>query len=155
MDQAPRADRQHRPVEVLRLRRQPLGPSDAGRGRQPGRRLAGCVAVPGRARRTLADRRLEDPVHQLPPAAPWGECSMMLALEMYRSPAKFLAAKAVGGRIPGILTGPAAPLRLVTINEPKAEREGWARIRPILSGICGSDLGMVTGSTKLYFSAVV
>lgn len=80
---------------------------------------------------------------------------MMLALEMYRSPAKFLAAKAVGGRIPGILTGPAAPLRLVTINEPKAERAGWARIRPILSGICGSDLGMVTGSTKLYFSAVV
>lgn len=80
---------------------------------------------------------------------------MMLALEMYRSPAKFLAAKAVGGRIPGILTGPAAPLRLVTINEPKADRPGWARIRPILSGICGSDLGMVTGSTKLYFSAVV
>ncbi|MGY4770110.1 zinc-dependent alcohol dehydrogenase [Kribbella sp. CWNU-51] len=80
---------------------------------------------------------------------------MMLALEMYRSPAKFLAAKAVGGRIPGILTGPAAPLRLVTINEPKAEREGWARIRPILSGICGSDLGMVTGSTKMYFSALV
>ncbi|MEU4291559.1 alcohol dehydrogenase catalytic domain-containing protein [Kribbella sp. NPDC026596] len=80
---------------------------------------------------------------------------MMLALEMYRSPAKLLAAKAVGGRIPGILTGPAAPLRLVTIDEPKAEREGWARIRPILSGICGSDLGMVTGSTKMYFSALV
>ncbi|TDD53571.1 zinc-binding alcohol dehydrogenase [Kribbella antibiotica] len=80
---------------------------------------------------------------------------MMLALEMYRSPAKYLAAKAVGGRIPGVLTGPAAPLRLVTINEPKAERAGWARIRPILSGICGSDLGMVFGSTKMYFSAVV
>lgn len=80
---------------------------------------------------------------------------MMLALEMYRSPAKYLAAKAVGGRIPGILTGPAAPLRLVTIEEPKAERAGWARIRPILSGICGSDLGMVTGHTKLYFSAMV
>ena len=80
---------------------------------------------------------------------------MMLALEMYRSPARFLAAKAVGGRMPGILTGPAAPLRLVTIDEPKAEREGWARVRPILSGICGSDLGMVTGSTKLYFSALV
>ncbi|GAA0616366.1 zinc-binding dehydrogenase [Kribbella sandramycini] len=79
----------------------------------------------------------------------------MLALEMYRSPAKYLAAKAVGGRMPAILTGPAAPLRLVTINEPKAERDGWARIRPILSGICGSDLGMVTGSTKMYFSAVV
>jgi threonine dehydrogenase-like Zn-dependent dehydrogenase len=80
---------------------------------------------------------------------------MMLALEMYRSPAKYLAARAVGGRIPGVLTGPAAPLRLVTINEPRADREGWARIRPILSGICGSDLGMVTGHTKLYFSALV
>ncbi len=80
---------------------------------------------------------------------------MMLALEMYRSPAKYLAAKAVGSRIPGVLTGPAAPLRLVTISEPKADREGWARIRPILSGICGSDLGMVTGHTKLYFSALV
>ncbi|MFC0625153.1 zinc-dependent alcohol dehydrogenase [Kribbella deserti] len=80
---------------------------------------------------------------------------MMLALEMYRSPARYLAAKAVGGRIPAILTGPAAPLRLVTIAEPKADRDGWARIRPILSGICGSDLGMVTGHTKLYFSAMV
>jgi threonine dehydrogenase-like Zn-dependent dehydrogenase len=80
---------------------------------------------------------------------------MMLALEMYRSPAKFLAAKAMGSRIPAILTGPAAPLRLVTIDEPKADKDGWARIRPILSGICGSDLGMVTGHTKLYFSALV
>jgi threonine dehydrogenase-like Zn-dependent dehydrogenase len=80
---------------------------------------------------------------------------MMLALEMYRSVAKYFTARAVGGRIPGILTGPAAPLRLVTIDEPRAERAGWARVKPILSGICGSDLGMVTGHTSLYFSAVV
>ena len=80
---------------------------------------------------------------------------MMLALEMYRSPAKYLAAKAMGSRMPGILTGPAAPLRLVTIEEPKSDKAGWAKIRPILSGICGSDLGMVTGHTKLYFSAMV
>jgi len=80
---------------------------------------------------------------------------MMLALEMYRSVTKYVAAKAVGGRIPGILTGPAAPLRLVTINEPRAERDGWARVKPILSGICGSDLGAVTAHTSLYFSALV
>ncbi|HZO69729.1 MAG TPA: alcohol dehydrogenase catalytic domain-containing protein, partial [Kribbellaceae bacterium] len=80
---------------------------------------------------------------------------MMLALEMYRSVAKYVAARAVGGRIPGILTGPAAPLRLVTIDEPRADRDGWARVRPILAGICGSDLGAVTGHTSLYFSAVV
>jgi threonine dehydrogenase-like Zn-dependent dehydrogenase len=80
---------------------------------------------------------------------------MMLALEMYRSVAKYVAAKAVGGRIPGILTGPAVPLRLVTIDEPRADRAGWARVRPILSGICGSDLGAVTEHTSLYFSAMV
>lgn len=80
---------------------------------------------------------------------------MMLALEMYRSPAKYLAAKAVGSRIPAVLTGPAAPLRLVTIAEPRSDRAGWARVRPILSGICGSDLGMVTSHTALYFSALV
>lgn len=80
---------------------------------------------------------------------------MMLALEMYRSVTKYFTARAVGGRIPGILTGPAAPLRLVTIDEPRAERAGWARVKPILSGICGSDLGMVTAHTSLYFSALV
>lgn len=80
---------------------------------------------------------------------------MMLALQMYRSLPKYLAAKAVGSRMPGILTGPAAPIRLVTTDEPRPKHGGWARVRSRLSGICGSDLGMVTGSTSLYFSALV
>jgi threonine dehydrogenase-like Zn-dependent dehydrogenase len=48
-----------------------------------------------------------------------------------------------------------APLRLVTLDEPSITRPGWARLRPRLSGICGSDLGMLTGSTSLYFSSLV
>jgi threonine dehydrogenase-like Zn-dependent dehydrogenase len=80
---------------------------------------------------------------------------MMLALELYRSLPRYVAARATGGRIPGILTGPAAPLRLVNREEPRAERPGWARVRPTLAGICGSDLGAVTGGTSLYFSALV
>ncbi|MPZ61990.1 MAG: zinc-binding dehydrogenase [Propionibacteriales bacterium] len=80
---------------------------------------------------------------------------MMLALEMYRSLPRYVAARAAGGRIPGILTGPAAPLRLVNRDEPRVEHESWARVRPTLSGICGSDLGAVTGTTSLYFSALV
>jgi threonine dehydrogenase-like Zn-dependent dehydrogenase len=48
-----------------------------------------------------------------------------------------------------------APVRLVTRDEPEVRRPGWARVRPLLSGICGSDLGAVTGSTSLYFSALV
>ena len=43
---------------------------------------------------------------------------MMLALEMYRSLPRHLAGKAIGGRVPGLLSGYAAPLRLVTIDEP-------------------------------------
>ena len=79
----------------------------------------------------------------------------MLALEMFRSLPRTVAGKAVGSRMPGILSGFAAPLRLVTIDPPAVERAGWARLRTRLSGICGSDLGALSGHTSLYFSAVV
>ena len=79
----------------------------------------------------------------------------MLALEMFRSIPRYAAARAVGNRMPGLLVGPMAPVRLVTREEPEVRRPGWARVRPLLSGICGSDLGAVTGSTSLYFSALV
>ena len=80
---------------------------------------------------------------------------MILALEMFRSLPRTVAGKAVGTRMPGILSGYAAPLRLVTIDPPKVDRPGWARLRSRLSGICGSDLGALSGKTSLYFSAVV
>jgi threonine dehydrogenase-like Zn-dependent dehydrogenase len=80
---------------------------------------------------------------------------MMLALEMYRSLPRHLAGRAVGDRLPGILSGYAAPLRLVTIEEPRVRRPGWARLRTRLSGVCGSDLGALSGRTSLYFSPLV
>jgi threonine dehydrogenase-like Zn-dependent dehydrogenase len=80
---------------------------------------------------------------------------MMLALELFRSIPRYAAARAVGSRMPGLLVGPMAPVRLVTRDEPVVRHAGWARVRPLLSGICGSDLGAVTGSTSLYFSALV
>ena len=79
----------------------------------------------------------------------------MLALEMFRSVPRTVAGKAVGGRMPGLLSGFAAPLRLVTLAEPRIDRPGWARVRTRLSGICGSDLGALSGRTSLYFSALV
>ena len=79
---------------------------------------------------------------------------MMLALEMFRSLPRTVAGKAMGSRMPGILSGFAAPLRLVTIDQPTVDRPGWARLRTRLSGICGSDLGALSGQTSLYFSAV-
>ena len=49
---------------------------------------------------------------------------MMLALEMFRSLPRTVAGKAMGSRMPGLLSGYAAPLRLVTIDPPKADRPG-------------------------------
>ena len=80
---------------------------------------------------------------------------MMLALEMYRSLPRHLAGRAVGERMPGVLSGYAAPLRLVTLDEPEVNRPGWVRLRTRLSGICGSDLGAMSGRTSLYFSGLV
>ncbi len=79
----------------------------------------------------------------------------MLALEMYRSLPRHVAGKAMGGRIPGLLSGYAAPLRLVSLDDPRADRPGWARLRTRLSGVCGSDLGSLSGRTSLYFSGLV
>ncbi|CAA9385735.1 MAG: Sorbitol dehydrogenase [uncultured Nocardioides sp.] len=80
---------------------------------------------------------------------------MMLALQMHRSLPRHLAGRAVGDRLPGILSGYAAPLRLVTIEPPKVEQPGWARLRTRLSGVCGSDLGALSGRTSRYFSGLV
>ncbi len=80
---------------------------------------------------------------------------MMLALEVFRSAPRYAAAKLTRGRMPGLLVGPMAPLRLITRDEPKTDRADWALLRPRLAGICGSDLGLITGSTSLYFSALV
>lgn len=79
----------------------------------------------------------------------------MLALELFRSVPRYVAAKAVGGRLPGLLAGPLAPLRLVNRDEPALPGDGWARVRPRLSGICGSDLATISGQASFYFSSLV
>jgi threonine dehydrogenase-like Zn-dependent dehydrogenase len=79
----------------------------------------------------------------------------MLALELYRSVSRYLAARAVGERVPGLLAGPLAPLRLVNREEPDPPGEGWARLRPRLAGICGSDLAAIAGQVSFYFSPLV
>jgi threonine dehydrogenase-like Zn-dependent dehydrogenase len=81
----------------------------------------------------------------------------MEGLEVYRSVPRYVAARAVSGRAPGLVTSGLAALRLV--NKPRlapAERgDGWVRVAPRLSGICGSDLALLTGSSPYYFSPLV
>jgi threonine dehydrogenase-like Zn-dependent dehydrogenase len=80
---------------------------------------------------------------------------MISALEVYRSLPRYVAARAVGPRLPGLLAGPLAPLRLVHRDGPRHPGDGWVRVRPRLSGICGSDLATLSGHTSLYFTPLV
>ncbi|MGH9269270.1 MAG: alcohol dehydrogenase catalytic domain-containing protein, partial [Acidimicrobiales bacterium] len=80
---------------------------------------------------------------------------MTLALELYRSAPRYLAARALGPVLPGLLAGPLSPLRLVDRDEPRPTAEGWARLRPLLAGICGSDLNTLSGGSSFYFTALV
>src|SRR5437870_5176427 len=80
---------------------------------------------------------------------------MTLSLELYRSVPRYVAARAVGERFPGLLAGPVAPLRLVNRDDPRPRAEGWARVRPRLAGICGSDLSTISGRSSFYFSPLV
>ncbi len=80
---------------------------------------------------------------------------MALALELFRSAPRYLTARAVGGRAPGLIAGPLAPLRLSTRPDPEARLDGWVRVKPLLSGVCGSDLATIAGTSSLYFSPLV
>jgi len=80
---------------------------------------------------------------------------MTLSLELYRSVPRYIAARAIGSRIPGALAGPVAPLRLVHRKEPQAPAPDWTRVTPVLAGICGSDLSTISGTASFYFSAIV
>ncbi|HEX2297979.1 MAG TPA: hypothetical protein VHH34_05590, partial [Pseudonocardiaceae bacterium] len=80
---------------------------------------------------------------------------MSLALQYHRSASRYFTARAisstrVGGRLSGALAGNVAPLRLVEQHDPRPAGPGWTRVEPVLSGICGSDLGLLTGRSSPY-----
>jgi threonine dehydrogenase-like Zn-dependent dehydrogenase len=80
---------------------------------------------------------------------------VITALEFYRSLPRYVASRTLGDVFPGLVTGPVTPLRLVTRDEPKPPAAGWVRVRPLLSGICGSDLTTLSGKSSFYFSPLV
>jgi threonine dehydrogenase-like Zn-dependent dehydrogenase len=80
---------------------------------------------------------------------------MTMVLELYRSVPRYAAAKVVGRRVPGLISGPLAPLRHVDRADPELPGEGWGALKPRLSGICGSDLALLSGKSSFYFSPLV
>lgn len=85
---------------------------------------------------------------------------MNLTLEYHRSGLRYLAARTATGTVAtgsaaGWLAANVSPLRLLNRPDPRPPGPLWTRVRPILSGICGSDLGLLTGRNSPYLSALV
>ncbi|MEY2422517.1 MAG: hypothetical protein QOI95_2584 [Acidimicrobiaceae bacterium] len=78
----------------------------------------------------------------------------MKALLFERNVAKYAAAAVAGRLVPG--KGAAVgPLSLQDIDDVELPGAGWVRVRPRLSGICGSDLATIDGHSSRYFEPIV
>jgi threonine dehydrogenase-like Zn-dependent dehydrogenase len=75
------------------------------------------------------------------------------ALVFERKEARY-AATALATRLTETAAPRLAPLRLADIDPPALPAEGWHNIYPRLSGICGSDLSLLTGRTSRYFESL-
>jgi threonine dehydrogenase-like Zn-dependent dehydrogenase len=80
----------------------------------------------------------------------------MKALLFSRKPTRFAAAAVAGALRPG-RGAKVGPLDLRDIDPPEGPdgAEGWVRVRPRLSGICGSDLATIDGKSSRYFEPIV
>lgn len=57
-------------------------------------------------------------------------------------------------RIKTLETSRFAPLQLEDAADPKLPTPQWVRVKPLLSGICGSDLGTLSSENSPYFSPI-
>jgi threonine dehydrogenase-like Zn-dependent dehydrogenase len=78
----------------------------------------------------------------------------MLALRYSKSVLRYLLMRAGAKRIKDLETSRFSPLRLEEISEPESPTPEWVRVRPLLSGICGSDLGTLSSENSPYFSPI-
>lgn len=74
----------------------------------------------------------------------------MKALQIRRSPAKFGLARLAAG-IDTRAAVRMGPLEYVRLDAPDLPGPDWHRVRPRLTGICGSDLATVEGHAAPYF----
>jgi threonine dehydrogenase-like Zn-dependent dehydrogenase len=78
----------------------------------------------------------------------------MLALRYNKSVPRYLLMRVGAKRMKGLETSRLSPLQLEEIAEPKLPTSEWVRVRPLLSGICGSDLGTLSSENSPYFSPI-
>jgi threonine dehydrogenase-like Zn-dependent dehydrogenase len=78
----------------------------------------------------------------------------MKALVFSRKPARYAAAVVAGSMRPG-RGARYGPLSLRDVDPPDLPGPGWLRLRPRLTGICGSDLATIDGRSSRYFEPIV
>src|SRR5918998_5886614 len=78
----------------------------------------------------------------------------MLALRYRKSVPRYLLMRAGAKRIKNLETSRFSPLRLEEIPDPEPPSPEWVRVHPLLSGICGSDLGTLSSENSPYFSPI-
>lgn len=76
----------------------------------------------------------------------------MKAIQYVKSIPGYFAVKLLGSAWPAVATSAAGCVRLAEIPESRLPGPRWARVRPVLAGICGSDLATVFAKGSPYFS---
>ena len=76
----------------------------------------------------------------------------MRALQYRKSVPRYLLMRAGAKRLTGLDTSRFSPLQLEEILEPELPTPYWVRVKPLLCGICGSDLGTLSAESSPYFS---
>jgi threonine dehydrogenase-like Zn-dependent dehydrogenase len=79
----------------------------------------------------------------------------MKGLVVERSVPRFAAARLVSSISGSGTSAAVGPLRLTELEAPDLPASGWVRVRPLLAGICGSDLATLDGRSSRYFEDIV
>src|SRR5687767_12005785 len=80
--------------------------------------------------------------------------SRLQALVYRKSIPRYLLMRAGSRRIKSLETSRFSPLQLEDAPDPVLPTPQWVRLRPLLSGICGSDLGTLSSENSPYFSPI-
>ncbi|GIX06426.1 MAG: alcohol dehydrogenase [Candidatus Poribacteria bacterium] len=79
----------------------------------------------------------------------------MKAVQYRKSVPRYLLVRLLGRRFRRLPTGPLGLARLREVPQPRLPGPEWVRVRPRLSGICGSDLATLFAKGSPYFSPLV
>jgi threonine dehydrogenase-like Zn-dependent dehydrogenase len=84
----------------------------------------------------------------------WPRRSRVQALVYRKSVPRYLLMRTAAKRLKSLETSRFSPLQLEDVPEPELPNPEWVRVRPLLSGICGSDLGTLSSENSPYFSPI-